>query len=357
MATDLEVFWDTVNHRRSSRVLFSFGCVEDLEKRLRKHVGGDGDYGKHYGMFMQAPNGMRVPEDRPKLDFSKYWEGQTLPEGTVINEAGVAMVPSGFYHFWGYISPLRNATSLKEIEEFPMDHPQTWDFSGCAEAVKKAHAEGKVVSGWAGHMYECAWQFRGYEQFLMDMIERPAWAQCLLDRLAEHNLHRAVQFAKAGVDMITTGDDVANQKSMMFQPSMWREMMHSRWAKTWDTIHRINPKCQIWYHSDGNIIDVIPDLVDAGLNILNPLQPECLDIDKVYKDFGHILSFDGTIGTQSTMPWGTPADVRARVREVIEKYGKNGGLFISPTHVLEPEVPLANIDALVAAVKEFGGNG
>ena len=354
--TDLQNFQATVNHRRPGRIPCSAGFVEDLQRRVVAHIGGR-DPAEHYGMARSSGIGARRPEDLARPDFARYWQGETLPEGTKIDGKGVAMVPSGFYHFWGYISPLRNATSLKEIEEFPMDHPQTWDFSGCAEAVKKAHAEGKVVSGWAGHMYECAWQFRGYEQFLMDMIERPSWAQCLLDRLAEHNLHRAVQFAKAGVDMITTGDDVANQKSMMFQPSMWREMMHSRWAKTWDTIHRINPKCQIWYHSDGNIMDIIPDLVDAGLNVLNPLQPECLDIDKVYKDFGHILSFDGTIGTQSTMPWGTPADVRARVKEVIEKYGKNGGLFLSPTHVLEPEVPLANIDALVAAVKEFGGNG
>ncbi len=222
------------------------------------------------------------------------------------------MVPSGFYHFWGYISPLRNAASLKEIEEYPLEDVSKWDYSGVAAAVKKGHDEGKVVSGWVGHMYENAWQIRGYEQFLMDMIERPAWSQCLLDRLAEQNMYRATQFAKAGVDLMTTGDDVANQKAMMFQPSMWREMMHSRWAKIWDTIHRIHPTCQIWYHSDGNIMDIIPDLVDAGLNVLNPLQPECLDVDRVHREFGKVLSFDGTIGTQSTMPWGTPASVKAQ---------------------------------------------
>lgn len=154
---------------------------------------------------------------------------------------------------------------------------------------------------------------------------------------------------------MTTGDDVANQKAMMFQPSMWREMMHSRWAKIWDTIHRIHPTCQIWYHSDGNIMDIIPDLVDAGLNVLNPLQPECLDVDRVHREFGKVLSFDGTIGTQSTMPWGTPASVKAHVKEVIEKYGTSGGLLISPTHVLEPEVPLENINALVEACREYGG--
>ena len=356
MATDLEVFWDTVSHRRPSRVLYSFGFTPDLERRVKEHIGTE-NWGEYYGTFMHAPNGLRRPANTPPLDFSKYWHGQTLPEGTVINDMGVAMVPGGFYHFLRRIAPLRNATSLKEIEEYPLEDMTKFDYSGVGAAIEKAHAQGKVVSGGGAGMYEKAWDIRGYEPFLMDMIERPAWAQCLLDRIAEENMYCAAQFAKAGVDLMPLGDDVANQKSMMFHPSMWREMIHSRWAKIWDAVHRINPKCQIEYHSDGNIMAAIPDMVDAGLNILNPLQPECLDIDKVYKDFGHILSFNGTIGTQSTMPWGTPQDVRARVKEVIEKYGKNGGLFISPTHVLEPEVPLANIDALVAACKEFGGNG
>jgi uroporphyrinogen decarboxylase len=356
MATDLEVFRDTVNHRRPPRILYYFGFTPDLARRIKKHIGTE-NWGEHYGMFDPAPCGIRRPANMPSLDFSKYWHGQTLPAGTVINDIGVAMVPGTFYHFQRRIAPLRNATSLKEIEDYPLEDTTKFDYSQVAATVEKAHAEGKVVSGGGGVMYEKAWDIRGYEEFLMDMIDRPAWAQCLLDRLAENNMYCAVQCAKAGVDLISLGDDIASQKSMMFQPSMWREMIHSRWAKLWDAVHRIHPTCQIEYHSDGNIMDAIPDMVDAGLNILNPLQPECLDIDKVYKDFGHVLSFDGTIGTQSTMPWGTPQDVRTRVKEVIQKYGTNGGLFISPTHVLEPEVPLANIDALAAACREFGGNG
>ena len=108
------------------------------------------------------------------------------------------------------------------------------------------------------------------------------------------------------------------------------------------------------YHSDGNVIDIVGDLIEAGLDILNPLQPEALDIDAIHKRYGDRLSFDGCIGTQSTMPWGTAEDVRARVKQVIEKYGQNGGLFIKPTHVLEPEVPLENIDALFDACREYG---
>ena len=151
-----------------------------------------------------------------------------------------------------------------------------------------------------------------------------------------------------------TSDDVASQKSLMFTPELWRKMMFSRWAKVWRAIKDIHPKVKIWYHSDGNVIDIIPDMIDAGLDVLNPVQPECMDLDEVHRRFGKHVTFDGGMGTQSTMPWGTPEDVRNRVRELIDKYGRNGGLIVSPTHILEPEVPIANIEALCQACRDFG---
>ena len=186
----------------------------------------------------------------------------------------------------------------------------------------------------------------------MDMVDQPAWADCLLERLMEQNLIRAEAYTRAGADLIITGDDVANQENLMFSPDCWRKLMLTRWRKVWRKIKEINPDCKIWYHSDGNINAIIGDLIEAGVDILNPLQPECLDLDAIHKRYGQRLVFDGCIGTQSTMPFGSPSDVRARVREVIDKYGRNGGLIVSPTHALEPEVPLANIDALFAACHE-----
>ena len=353
MATDLDCFLATTEHRRPARILYHAGFTDDLRRRVVAHIGTD-DIAGHYGFYRSAGLGLKRPEGTKPPDYSRYWEGEKLPEGTTFDGYGVAMVPARFYHFWGYISPLRNAACLKEIEDYPIEDVSGWDASHLAGDVAKAHAAGKVAVGWVGHMYETAWQIRGYEQFLLDTIERPAWAECLLERLFQQNMIRAVAFAKAGADMITTGDDVASQKALIFSPDTWRRLIHSRWAKVWRAIKEISPQTRIWYHSDGNIAAIVPELVEAGLDILNPLQPECLDLDAIHKRFGNRLTFDGTIGTQSTMPWGSPEDVRARVKEVIQKYGRDGGLIISPTHVLEPEVPLANIDALFAACREFG---
>ena len=334
--------------------MYKAGFTPDLKRRVQEYVGEGKDIDEHFGFMRMTEMGLNRPEDIPAPDYSPYWRDEDLPEGTTISGMGVAEVPSGFYHFTGYISPLRNATSLSEIENYPLDDMSDWDSSFMPDVVAEAHAEGKVASGYVGHMYETAWQIRGYEQFLMDMIERPAWAECLLERIAEQNMAKARACARAGVDMIRFGDDVANQNAMMFSPKMWYEMHHKRWAKIWAEIKSISPKTRIWYHSDGNVEVIVDQMMDSGLDILNPLQPECLDIDAIYERFGDRLTFDGCMGTQSTMPWGSADDVKARVKELIDKYGQNGGLIISPTHVLEPEVPIENIQALADACRQYG---
>lgn len=368
MATDLEVFRDTVNHRRPARVLYAASFTPDLLLRMGKHIGVvpagaesipagldvHGDIARHYGMWRSVWPSAQRPASDPVKDYAKYWHGQELPPGTTFNGVGVAMVPSGFYHFYGYVSPLRNAASLKEIEDYPLDDLAQWDFSGLKAKVEQAHAQGKVVNRFIGHMYEMAWQIRGYEEFLMDLLDRPAWAECLLERLHRNNRIFAKALASAGADILGTGDDIANQNALMFSPEIWRKMILSRWAAIWREAHAIHPRIKTWYHTDGNCMSIVGEMVEAGLDILNPVQPECLDADEVHRRWGKRLSFDGCIGTQSTMPWGTPQDVRARVKEVIEKYGQEGGLFLSPTHVLEPEVPIANIEALFEACREYG---
>lgn len=353
MPTDLDDFLATTRFERPSRILYHAGFTQDLHRRVVEHIGTT-NIGQHYGFYASHGLALKRPEGLPPLDFSKYWEGEDLPEGTTINGQGVAMVPAKFYHFWGYISPLRNAKSLKEIEDYPLEDLSTWDDSHLADEVKAAHAAGRVVVGSVGHIYENAWQIRGYEQFLLDMIERPAWSECLLGRIADNNLIRATAYAKAGADMIHCGDDVANQNALMFSPDIWRKQIHLHWTRIWGAVKETRPEARIWYHSDGNVEAIVPELIEAGLDILNPVQPECLDTDAIHRRYGRRISFDGCIGTQSTMPWGTPDEVRARVKEIIEKYGQNGGLMIAPTHVLEPEVPVENIDALVDACREYG---
>mgnify|MGYP006275234353 CR=1 FL=1 len=350
MATDLQVFRDTVNHRPPERLLFYASFTPDLQRRVIEHIGTE-DIAGHYGFLNPVGLSLQPPQGHQPVDYSPYWQGRDLPDGTVFDAHGVALAPSGFYHFTEKISPLTDARSLADIEKYPLEDLSTWNEDHLAGQVAEAHAAGRVAVGWVGHIYETAWQIRGYQEFLIDMIQRPEWAQCLLDRLAANNRAKVEAFARAGVDWLRCGDDVANQQAMMFSPATWRRMLLPLWRDIWQMAKRLCPTVKIWYHSDGNILAIMEELAAAGVDIFNPLQPECLDIDAAYAKVGQQCSFDGLIGTQSTMPWGSAQDVSDRVAACVERYGQDGGLILSPTHVLEPEVPLENIDAFAEACR------
>jgi uroporphyrinogen decarboxylase len=188
----------------------------------------------------------------------------------------------------------------------------------------------------------------------MDLLTQRDWAELLLDRFCENNFRVAVAAARVGYDCIATGDDVANQNTMMFQPDLWREVMKPRWAKVIAAARSIKPDIQVWYHSDGNLWDILDDLVEIGITVLNPVQPECMDPVAVRKRFGKRLAFDGCVGTQTTFPFGTPDDMRARVRDLADTLeAGGGGLMLSPTHVLEPEVPPENVKAFFEGCDEL----
>ncbi|MFA6471825.1 MAG: uroporphyrinogen decarboxylase family protein [Candidatus Latescibacterota bacterium] len=344
----LECFKATVEHREHQQFLFYAGFTPDLEKRIKEvYDVGVGDIRDFFGMYNPVMPEMLPPEDFIPQDFSRYFYDSEIPKNAFINPLGVLEIPGSMYHFTKYVSPLRHAERFSDIETFP--YPDVTGFSSghFSEEVNKAHATGKVAGCWIGHMYEDSWQIRGYEQFLMDMICRPEWCEYILDRVKARNIAVTRAAAQAGVDWIKTGDDVANQKAMMFSPELWRKFMKPRWAEVFALAKSIKPDIQIWYHSDGNIDDIVPELIEIGVTILNPVQPECLDLTMIKRKYGGSLVLDGTIGTQTTMPFGSPDEVSRIVRERVRTLGYDGALILSPTHVLEPEVPLENIRRFV----------
>lgn len=337
----------TVSHESHDEWLCYASFTPDLLNRALAKYGlsDSSSLDSHYGMKIWGSVGPAAAECAVKPDFSKYYADMEIPDGAFINALGVLEIPTHFYHFTGYVSPLRNTESMKEIESFPFETADDLSFEHMKGEVERRHAEGVPVAVWVGHLYESAWQIRGYEEFLADMLVRPEFCECILDRICERNVRVAQEAARAGVDLIRTGDDVASQVSLMFSPDIWRKFIKSRWKKIYEAARSINPDIQIWYHSDGNIMEIIPELIDIGVTILNPVQPECMDIAEVKRRFGKQLVLDGTIGTQSVMPFGSPDDVRATVRRMKQVVGSDGALILSPTHVLEPEVPLENIEA------------
>jgi uroporphyrinogen decarboxylase len=167
----------------------------------------------------------------------------------------------------------------------------------------------------------------------------------------------AENYTRYGVDILMLGDDVSTQIDMIMSPALWREVLKPRMAKIIAAAKKENPALLLFYHGDGNLQAIIPDLAEIGINILNPVQPECMDPVLVKKQYGDKLSFWGTIGTQTILPFGTPHEVEMKVKEMIETVGSGGGLVLAPTHVVEPDVPWENVEAFIEAVKKYGVYG
>jgi hypothetical protein len=201
MGTNLENFRATVEHRPPDQILYHAHYTPDLQRRLIEHTGTE-NLAAHYGYGGNTLVGLRKPDAHEPIDYSLYYADEELPDGTQFNGAGCARIPSGFYHFFGYVSPLRNATSLKEIESYPLEDYSRWGDSHMVAAVEQAHAEGRSVDASIGHIYETSWQIRGYEQFLMDTIDRPAWADAILEKVFQQKWDMAIPAARAGVDRI-----------------------------------------------------------------------------------------------------------------------------------------------------------
>jgi len=305
-----------------------------------------------YFGFENRGIGFQAPPELP--DFSPYYP-EGWPEGTVFSEYGTGRSPGDFYHFTRRIYPLERVDSLQVLEEFPWpDYRPAWRHEHLEEQCATLRERGYFVSGGVGHIWENAWQMTRMERLMMDMTLRPQFAAYIFDRIADDRAFQARRMAEAGADCIHCGDDIGMQDRLMMSPAMWREWLKPRWRRVIGAAKDANPEVLAFYHSDGDVRPVIEDLIEIGFDILNPVQPECMDPAQIKREYGDRLAFWGTIGTQTTMPFGTPEQVKATVKQVIDTVGAGGGLLVAPTHVLEPDVPWENILALFEAVDQYG---
>ncbi|TVQ36731.1 MAG: hypothetical protein EA384_13765 [Spirochaetaceae bacterium] len=201
-------------------------------------------------------------------------------------------------------------------------------------------------------IFETAWALRGLDRLLMDLSLNPDVAHAILEIPFQYHLTAARRLAELGVDMIWTGDDVGAQSSMIMSPRMWRTFLKPRMARLVAEVKAVNPNLKVAYHSDGAIWPIIPDLIEIGIDVLNPLQPASMDPAEVQRLYGDRLCFWGSIDQQHTLPFGRPQDVADEVRQRMATVGKKGGLILGPTHHVQLDTPMENFRAMVDAVRE-----
>ena len=259
-------------------------------------------------------------------------------------------------HFQEMLHPMESLTNVEEIYKYPFpDFNEEYRWDNVNLHVKAIIKNDLIAVAFLEMtIFEMAWYLRGMDTLLIDMIENPDFANVLFDEITKIRIKTAERFANSGVDILMLGDDVATQLDMMMSLDMWRTFLKPRLESVIKAAKSLKNDLLILYHSDGNCQKIIPDLIEIGVDILNPVQPECMDPFEIKKIYGRKLSFWGALGTQTVMPFGTPLEVKDTCKKIIEVVGKGGGLLLAPSHVIEPEVPWDNIQAFIDAINEYG---
>ncbi|MDI6450469.1 uroporphyrinogen decarboxylase family protein [Anaerobaca lacustris] len=257
--------------------------------------------------------------------------------------------------------PLANAT-VDDIADYPF--PQGDDptrFTGLREEAGRLRDQTPyaISTGIGGVVYEICWYMRGLERWFMDTIENPAFCDALLDRTLAFWMGYYTEFMKQVgdlVDVVMIGDDIAGQSGPLFSPDFYRRVVKPRQKKLIQHIRSLT-KGKIWYHTCGSAVSLLADLIDNGIDILNPVQISATNMDpgQLKQHFGRSLVFwGGGVDTQHVLSFGTPEEVRQDVRSNIEAFKPGGGYVFNSVHNIQAGVPPENIVAMFDAAREFG---
>ena len=201
--------------------------------------------------------------------------------------------------------------------------------------------------------FKIAWHICGYEHFLTQMALAPAFVHALYDKIYAWQTRRALIMAEAGVDVIAVVGDIAGSTGMMFSIPMFEEYDLPRFSRLVADIKAANPSCRVLYHSDGALQAAIPSLIQCGIDILNPIESNCMDPAAVKREYGDKLSFHGAISVQKTIPNGTVREVKDEVYARIRTVGYDGGYIVSNENSFPYNAPLENVLAMYEAVQDF----
>jgi uroporphyrinogen decarboxylase len=256
-------------------------------------------------------------------------------------------------------NPLLHVSTIDELRAYPFPDPtDARPSKPLRRDVAGLRARDLGVGGnlphLGGELFETAWRLRGLQNFLLDLIERPDWAGALLDRLAALATRNAQALAEADIDVLALDDDIGMPGTMMIGPALWRRFFKPRLAAIIAAARAVKPELTVLYHSDGFIEPIVGDLIEIGVNALNPVQPEHMDAARLRRTYGSRLTLWGCVGRQNTFGSATPDEIRDEVRLRIEQLGR-ASLVLCPSYDVDtPDVPRANVAAFLEAVRDHG---
>ncbi len=362
--------------------------------RLKQHLGLDGQPVRVADIILQLAEVEETVRQRFGVDVvglplleplpgvrNTHWKAWTLPDGSPglisadflpeVSEKGDLLIrasdgsitqwmPAGTYHFVPRDAPLANAT-LADVEQFEPHRisDEELDFVHHAARRLRRETEYAIFAWFGGSLFEGAQFARGWVNFMMDLKRAPDFAATLVEKLAQAalaDLERYLDAVGEFVDVLGFGDDFGVQAGLQISPAYYRQYFLSHHRRLYGLVHA-RTQARVFLHSCGSVYDLIPDLIEAGVDVLNPVQTSAAKMEpqRLKHEFGDRLTFwGGGCCPQRVLPWNTPEEVAADVRERLRIFGPGGGYVFAPTHDVQPDAPPQNITAMYDAALKWG---
>ena len=330
--TPREIVLAQIHHRETRPVPYTIDFEGGVDEELDAYYGSP-DWRKRLTSYMVRVGGVNTIGHEPMDDirfrdaFGGVWRLDKRP--------------------WHLETP-----PLAEPSFDDYTFPRSEDFDGgptedAQESLAKGDRFSTVGIGWG--LFEQAWRIRGFANALMDVVAEPDFHAELLDRLTDLYLSHVERFAALPADAVKFGDDWGDQRGVIIGPERWRKFLKPRWARIYDAVHAQGKL--VITHCCGSIADVMPDLIEIGLDVLESVQPEAAGMTpyELKKKWGDKLAFWGCLGTQSTLQFGTPQEIRDEVNRLCREMGKGGGYILHPAKPLQPGTPVETAPACVEA--------
>ena len=236
--------------------------------------------------------------------------------------------------------PLGSAETVREVDAHPWPDPAQYDYTGAAERAREICATYAVRGPYWVPLFCQTCSLMGMEQALTAMMTSPAVFEAVLERVTAHVEDLCARFLAAGadaVDILCVGDDFATQRGLLFQPELWRRYLKPRLARVFAVGRRAGK--HVWFHSCGDVTEVLPDLIDIGMDVWETVQLHALPLSarELKRRYGSHITFFGGINTQR-LPWATPDEVAEEVSRCIDLLGRGGGYICGPDHHIKPDV-------------------
>jgi uroporphyrinogen decarboxylase len=304
--------------------------------------------------------GLSRPKDAPVFEYGmeSYTDGWGVTYRKIDNPSGA------HYEFANQV--LGDAT-VEDLEDYPWPDPHNPELvAGLEDRARDLfhNTEFALVGKFSNSIFEQAFYMRGFEQFLIDLAVKPDFAGALMDKLVDIGIASIDAGLKACGQYIQVlrlaGDDMGHQSGTLVSPKMFRRVLKPRFERLYGAaramLDEYDPSIKIMAHTDGDVYPLMPDYIQMGLDVLNPVQPYVAEMehDKLKREFGDRLSFHAGIDIQHVLPFGSPEEVRQEAIKTMHALGPNGGYILAPTHYVQPDVPPENIIALRDAVLECG---